>query len=360
MIPGDLSAELTRLLISLTGAGALPRAATSLTANGTWRQARTPVGPSPGSYTTSLPFELASLSARPPEAIASQLATRLARLPWIGTAQATDGYLTLTVTPDHLAGLPARIVAAGSACAHSDALAGRELTAPHPPDLAAVPTWHQAWRAQHAALIGRFGEAAGAQVLFFHSESKAAGAQAPKAGVSDPPAAVAYFGLDAVRFALAAAPTPRSPAIERQLGKPLDMANAFVMIRHARADAASTRRWAADLGLRTHQRSHQAAAAAWSATLAPAELRLIDLMSWLPERIAAAYRRRRPADLVGYLAHLAGAWLDCSEACSALPFRGRGGGSQTDTEARLELAEAASTTLAAGLGLLGVAAPAMM
>jgi arginyl-tRNA synthetase len=360
MIPGDLSAELTGLLISLAAAGALPPAATSLTANGTWRQARTPVGPGPGTYATSLPFELASLSARPPEVIASQLATGLARLPWISAAQATTGYLTITVTPDHLAGLPARIVAAGPASARSDALAGYELSAPHPPDLAAAPTWQQAWRAQHAALIGKLGEAAGAKVLFFHSESKAAGAPASKAGVGDPPAAVAYFGFDAVRFALAATPKPRSLAIERQLGRPLDLANPFVMIRHARADAASTRRWADDLGLGTQQRSHPAAAGG-SATLLPAELRLIDAMSWLPERIAAAHRRRRPADLVGSLEHLARAWLDCSEDCSALPFRGRrAGGSPADTAARLELAEAASTTLAAGLGLLGVAAPAMM
>jgi arginyl-tRNA synthetase len=84
-------------------------------------------------------------------------------------------------------------------------------------------------------------------------------------------------------------------------------------------------------------------------------------MSWLPERIAAASRRHRPADLARYLEHLARAWLDCSESCSVLPFRGRGaGGSRAGTATRLELAEAASTTLAAGLGLLGVAAPAMM
>lgn len=353
MIPGDLSAELARLVSSLVAAGSLPPAAASLSASGTWRQVRTAAGPSPGSYATSLPFELATLAARPPEAIAAQLAAQLAGRPCVRAARATGGYLTITVATAHLAGLPARIVAAGPASARSDALAGRELSAPHPPDLAATPTWQQAWRAQHAALIGRLGDAAGAQVLFFHSESRAAGASTPKAGVVDPPAAVAYFGLDAVRFALAAVPSPRSAAIERQLGMPLDLNNPFVVIRHARADAVSTLRWATDLGLEADDQP--------PAAMRLAERSLIDAMSWLPERIAAACRRRRPADLAGYLEHLARAWLDCSESCSVLPFRGRGaGGSRAGLAARLELAEAASTTLAAGLGLLGVAAPAMM
>lgn len=356
MIPGDLSAELARSLASLAAAGTLPPAAAGLTASGTWRQARTGAG----SYVTSLPFELASLSARPPEAVATQLATRLAGLPWISAAQAAGGYLTITVTPAHLAGLPARIVAAGSASARGDALAGRELTAPHPPDLAAVPTWPQAWRAQHAALIGRLGDAAGAHVQFFHSQNKAAAASASKAHSGDPPAAVAYFGLDAVRFALAVVAAPAPAAIERQLGQPRDLTNPFVLIRHAHADAASTLRWAADLGLVAGERPHSPEAAE-PTTLRPAELALIDAMSWLPERTATAFRRHRPAELAGYLQNLARAWLDCSERCSALPFRGRGAGrSRAGTATSLELAEAASTALAAGLGLLGIAAPAMM
>lgn len=360
MIPGDLSAELARLLTSLATTGSLPPAAASLTAAGTWHQAGSAAGPRPGSYVTSLPFELASLSTRTPEAIAAELAAELAGRPLISAADASGGYLTLTVTPTHLAGLPARIVAAGPASARSDALAGRELNAPHPPDLAATPTWQQAWRAQHAALIGRLGEVAGAHVLFSHAESKAAGASASKAGAGGPPAAVAYFGLDAVRFALAAAPAPRPAVIGQQLGRPADLTNPFVMIRYARVDAASTRRWATDLGLLADEQPNRAAGAD-PMILEPPERRLIDTLSWLPERIAAAYRRRRPAALVGYLETLALAWLDCSENCSALPFRGRGeGGSGDGTVARLELAEATSTILAAGLGLLGVAAPAMM
>lgn len=354
MIPGDLSAELARLLTSLAATGALPPAAASLTADGTWRQPRTTAGPEPGSYVTSLPFELASRSARPPEDIAALLAAHVVGPPWICAAQAVGGYLAITVSPAHLAGLPARILAAGLASARSDALAGRELNAPYLPDLAAAPTWQQAWRAQHAALIGSLADAAGAHVMFSHSESKAQAPSASKAGVVDPPAAVAYFGLDAVRFALAAVPGPRPTAIERQLDMPLDLSNPFVVIRYARADAASTSRWAADLGLAADELSGPA-------ILEPTERTLIEALSWLAERVAAACRRRRPADLVRYLEHLARAWLDCSEACSVLPFRRRGaGGSRDGTAARLELAEAASMSLAAGLGLLGIAAPAMM
>ncbi len=83
-------------------------------------------------------------------------------------------------------------------------------------------------------------------------------------------------------------------------------------------------------------------------------------MSWLPERVAAAARRRRPAELAAYLEHLAGAWLDCNQACPALPFRGAAApavGARTQAAARLGLADAARAALAGGLALLGVSAP---
>ncbi len=361
MIPGDLTSELARLLAAQTAAGALPPAAATLTANGTWRQPRAAAAAGPGSYSTSLPLELASLAQRPPGAIAAQLAEQLARLPWISIAHATDNYLTVTVTRSHLGGLPARILSAGPASAQSDALIGRALTAPHPPDLATTSSWTQAWRSQHAALVGRFGQAAGAQVHFFQAERNAVAKSPPKTNVGAPSAAVAYFGVDAVRFALAAAAGPRPAAIGRQLTQPLDLTNPFVMVRYAHADAASTLRWAADLGLAPDGHVPKASPAMVAAVLDPVECKLIDAMSWLPERVAAAHRSHRPAGLVAYLEDLARAWLDCSEPCSALPFRGLAAATdQVTTAARLELAEAASTTLAAGLGLLGIAAPAMM
>ena len=86
-------------------------------------------------------------------------------------------------------------------------------------------------------------------------------------------------------------------------------------------------------------------------------------MSWLPERVAAAHRTGRPAELNAQLEIVAQAWLACCERHPALPFGGRAAPSDTSgrtAAARLELAEAAMTILGAGLGLLNVAAPAKM
>jgi arginyl-tRNA synthetase len=204
-------------------------------------------------------------------------------------------------------------------------------------------------------------------------------------------AAISYHGADAVRFALAATtgqatataaqpktqpntqtetqpktlPETRTVAsIQRMLALPLDLSNPFVLLRHAHADAASTLRWAAELGLQPPPRPlpTEAQAPAWPRpSLQPAEISLVSAMSWLPERVAAAYRRRRPAELTSYLILLAGAWLDCAETCPALPFRGGAapaGLQGAETAVRLELAEAARTALAAGLRVLGLQAPA--
>src|SRR5262249_2977809 len=95
-------------------------------------------------------------------------------------------------------------------------------------------------------------------------------------------------------------------------------------------------------------------------TSAASELRLLDALSWLPERVASAARRHRPADLTRYLESVAAAWLDCREDCPALPFGGHSAPDRGDwrlAHARLELADAARAILAAGLALLGVGAP---
>ncbi len=119
-------------------------------------------------------------------------------------------------------------------------------------------------------------------------------------------------------------------------------------------------RWAADLGIAPAGTGPSPSPAAEPH---PAELALLDVLSWLPERVAAAARGRRPAELAAFLKVVAAAWLDCREACPALPFGGRAapadpGGPQT--AARLEFAAATSITLAAGLALLGLTAPARM
>jgi arginyl-tRNA synthetase len=363
VIPGDLSTELAAVLSSSAATGSLPPAAAALTAHGTWRSAK-PYGPArtyiAGSYASSLPFELARLTSTPPERIAARLAEPLAELPWVDAAIAVGGYLTVMVTTGHLASLPARIVAAGHDSARSRTLAGHRITAPHPPDLATSPDWPDAWRAQRDAVVGRLGHAAGADVLYFHSQTDASISTRSTAGSGLPPVAIAYYGADAVRYALARTSRPRPSAIESQLARPLDLSNPYFLVRYAHASAASTLRWAGDLGLIAPGSPPPADPVP---ELWPAELDLIDAMSWLPERVAAAHRRRRPAELTAHLEFLAGAWLGCSERHPALPFGGRGAPVEpagAAAVARLELAAAVRTTLAASLGLLTVAAPAMM
>ena len=381
MIPGDISAEVARVIGAAVTAGELPSRAASLAAAGTWRPAPAGAGGAPGTYATSLPLVLARLAGRAAEPVTELLAAGLAAVPWIGGARLTgDGYLTVTVTAARLAGLPGRIVGAGPAVAASAALAGIRLAAPRLPDLATAPDWDQAWRTQRDALAGRLADAAGADVLFFDSQREPTGEPATQAGPDAAPvstaglaggpaaeagrgpvaAAVAQHGTDAVRYALARTSAQRAGAVSRQLGLPLDLTNPFVTVRYAHADAASVRRWAADLGLAADRRAGPPAPVP---DLLPPELALVDAMSWLPERVAAAARRRRPAELAAYLESVASAWLDCADSCPALPFRGRGAPADLageQTTARLELADAARLVLATGLALLGISAPARM
>jgi len=355
VIPADIGAQIARLAQEEVALGNLPDRVSALSAAGTWRPAPAQAGGGPGTYATSLPLVIARLTGRPAESAAEQFARGLGEVPWIRRAQVTAGYLTITVTAGHLAGLPARIVAAGSGAVRSTALAGRLITAPSPPDLTVAPDWNRAWRTHHEALVGRLAEAAGATVMFVEPQRNAIADSAAAGFAAQVPAAVAQHGVDAVRYALARAATPRPHAIRRQLDLPLDLANPFVLVRYAHADAASTLRWAADLGLAP------AKGAAARGDLRPPELALIDAMSWLPERLAAAARRARPAELTACLERVASAWLDCAQQCPALPFRGAAAPADPNgplAAARLGLADAARVALAAGLLLLGISAPA--
>ena len=90
-------------------------------------------------------------------------------------------------------------------------------------------------------------------------------------------------------------------------------------------------------------------------------------MSWLPERVAGAARRHQPHVLTAYLEDLAGTYFDWQECCplaqpGVFPPGPPGepapeGAGSPLLAARLWLADAARTTLGAGLGLLGVSAP---
>ncbi len=294
-----------------------------------------PPGGAVGSYATTLPFQL----ARPPERLATRLAAALAKLPWVRAAVATDGYLTVTVTTGCLAALPGRI---------NSVAPGHCSAVPPLPDLATASTWAQAWRVHRAALVGRCGDAVARAIMYKDFEIDQPPSSVGTPDSSPVSVALGYYGADAVRFALARAGAPEPAAIARQLELALDVANPFVLVRHAHADAASTLRWASDLAVAREPFGRRTSAH-------PAELALVDQLSWLPERLAAAHRTNRPGEVTAYLEQLASAWLDCAQQCPALPFRGGLTGHLGD---RLDLAQAASRTLAAGLGLLGVTAPA--
>jgi arginyl-tRNA synthetase len=83
----------------------------------------------------------------------------------------------------------------------------------------------------------------------------------------------------------------------------------------------------------------------------PGELTLVDALSWLPERVATAARRARPDEFARYLEDLASVTVD---VLSTATHPGSGAAPGSD---KLGLARAARTSLAAGLGLLGVGAP---
>jgi len=359
----------------------------------------------PGSYASSLPFRLAA-PGQDPRQPAAALAASLETEPWIASAQVTGtGYLTVTITHDALAGLAVRIARAGPGCAASDALRGRTVPAPPPADPLTEPTWPQAQAALAAQLTARLAAAAGASFLsnaerspvppptpllapprrpppvspsgpppvslsgpppvsppvspsdlpsvslFGPSPVSASGLPAVVPAMEGPVAdAVRYAGPDAVRFALARIPSggarsadawPEAAVVARHI-----LANPAYAVRYAHAAAAAVLRWAAVLGFRP--------AGFRPGLLAePGELALLDVLSWLPERVAVAARRGRPDEFAGYLEELAARTIDTMNTTGFTTI------SSISSE-RLWLADAARTGLAAGLGLLGVGAPARL
>jgi DALR anticodon binding domain len=287
-------------------------------------------GPVPGTYTSSLPFRITQEEQK-------ALTKRLSTEPWIATAQVT-GYLTVTVTHEALATEAVRITRAGPACAASDALAGRTTPAPASTDLTATPDWPSARAALAAQLTARLATTAGATISFYAERSMVP----PPATPSPVPAAVAYAGPDAVRFALAATPPGGAPPEPEVIARHV-LGNPAYAVRYAHAAAAAVLRWAASLdsgpgGFRPRLLT------------APPELALLGALSWLPERVAMAARRGRPDEFAGYLAELAARTIDTMSTTGFTTI------SSISSE-RLWLADAARTGLAAGLELLGVDAP---
>ncbi len=356
MIPGDIGTALASAMQAAAAAGELPSAAARMSPAGTWRPAPAGAQAGAGGYATSLPFALARASGRDATEVATLLAAHLSGAAGIAAATATGGgYLTVTVTDAVLTALPARVVAAGPACAASDALVGTRLTVARHPDLAAAGSWEQARQWVADALTGRLAATAGAHVNFeIHPKRPAAPPPGPPPGPGTVAAAIAFAGADRVRYALARTAAGGGTAMGRQFSVLNGRSDPGYAVRSAHAGAASVLRWAGDLGIRRGDRR----ALAPGRLAHPCERELLAAISWLPERVAGAARRRQPQAFPRYLEYLAGAWLDCSQSCPALPFGGQAAPrDEAGTAARLWLAEAARVALAAGLALLEVAAP---
>jgi arginyl-tRNA synthetase len=309
----------------------------------------------PGKYTSSVAFALAR-KGEAPYHVAHRLAGWLTNEnPWIAHAEpASQGYLTITVTPDMLTTLAERMAAAGPGCARSDALAGATISAPPSGTWETAATWEQARDELAAELTAALAVAAGATVAgaTIASATVAVGATRAVGGPegegrdrsgekrTEVAAAVAFAGTDAVRFALARVLPGHPVRVDPEEIARHVPGNPAYAVRYAHARAASGVRWAAALG--TGEAGPQ---------LPPADrgdLALLDVLSWLPERVTIAARRSRPDEFARYLEDVARVTIDTLTG----PGNGRAPGND-----RLALAVAARTGLAAGLELLGVSAP---
>jgi arginyl-tRNA synthetase len=356
VITADLDAELAASLAALAAGGTLPAAAAQFTPGGTWRPAP---GSRPTSYATSLAFEIARLNGRKPAEVAAVLAAPLREIPWVAAAEpAGDGYLTITVTQQALASSAARMAAAGPACGQSMILRGTAATVRPWPDPAAARSWPDAWEDQADTMTGRLAQAAGATVTITSEWERGAlasrSARDPRSHVY---AAVAYLGASSVRYRLARTLPGQAGQLAELSSTRTRAADPLYLVQQAHADAASTLRWADDLQLNRADPGERLATLLGSSP----EQELLGLLSWLPVRVAAAARRRRPDELPRYLEQVAAAWLACKQAAPALPFGGQAAPSETDlASGRLVLADGTRAVLAAGLALTGITASARL
>lgn len=323
----------------------------------------------PCRYSSAVAFRLAAACGQPAEVIAARLSEALDTK--VATVMVTGpGFLTFTSTPEAIAALPARIAAAGAASANSDALAGQRVRAAPPADLAAAASWDFAKKALAAELTARLAAAAGAQLTDDlteragptpeetlsaasgggagreavgsgrHGEDDAAGS-GPARYVDSPGDAVRYAGTQAVRLSLARLAPGGAAAVDPVAAARHVRGNPAYAVRYAHARAASALRWA---GRDRDPAGPVLVPAAWLPA-DPGQLTLLDALSWLPERAAAAARQGRPDLFVRYLEGLAANTIDI------VRFTSHG------DDGTMGLVAAARAGLAAGLGLLGVGAP---
>jgi arginyl-tRNA synthetase len=305
-------------------------------------------GGAPGRYHASLPLRIAAATGQPATTVAAVTATRIEEAPWITQATpAPQGYLIITVTDDALERLAVRVTEAGPGCARSEAL---KNTTPAPPPVSPDGPWASAHSTVQRQVTASLAAAAGASVpSFLHGLISGVAQHCPGAAEQPPEVreAVTFAGPDAIRYALARTPAEHLvPPDPVRTARHVE-ANPAYAVRYAYSCAASTLRWAADLGL-----SRGPAEQFRPGSLThPRERALLDALSWLPEQVARAARRGRPHEFTAFCEELAETYQVCRVTCPAWPERGH------VVRARLWLTGAAAAGLAAGLALLGVSAP---
>jgi arginyl-tRNA synthetase len=370
VILADLDRELAALITAAVADGALPPAAADITPGRTWRRAP---DQNPASFATSIAFDLAAATGRPPARLAASLARPLGRLPWVVAAEpARDGYLTITVSYRALGRAAARLAVAGPEAAASTTLAGTTITALPWPDLAAASDWRHAWQDHGAAMTSRLAQAAGARISELRggergkpgvdaapAAQRPTGNSGPASGVAPAPGeaaslrdaevadAVAWFGAPAVRYGLARTSPGRVAELGRAVLRPgASGPDPLYPVRQAHMSSDSTLRWAAEFHLQPGDPADLLAL--------PAEQALLGLLPWLPVRVAAAAGRGRPDELPFFLEAVSDAWLAVRLAAPALPFGGRAAPADPAVAgARLTLAGAVRAVLACGLSLTG-------
>jgi arginyl-tRNA synthetase len=313
----------------------------------------------PGGYAASVALTLGAT----PRETAAALAAALAREEWIAQVEVTGpGYLTVTVTPEALAAVADNITTEGAACVTSDALTGGTVPAAPPGDPLAATTWEEARAALAARLTARLAATAGATVAEFAAPERNRLTPPVHPSSSDVAAAVTFAGRDAVLFTLARAVPGKPLRVDPEIIARHVLSNPAYAVRYAHARAASGVRWAAASSAADTIGSGEAPQ---SLLADPPELlvggyggsprrgvaALLDALSWLPERVAAAARRGRPDEFARYLEDLASVTVD------VLSSANHPGSAAAPGSDRLTLAMAARTGLAAGLGLLEVTAP---
>jgi arginyl-tRNA synthetase len=333
-----------------------------------------PPGADPGLRPTGTPGQYAASVALPlganPRETAATLAAALTCEQWIATAEVTGpGYLVVTVTPETLTAVADNVIAAGSGCVTSNALAGLTVPAALADNPLTAATWEEARAALAAQLTARLAAAAGATVA---DQKAVPGAKLPS-GETDVARAVAFAGRDEVTFTLARAIPGQPVEVDPRIIARRVPGNPAYAVRYAHARAASGVRWAAASAGEKTVSSATAVPADGSDMVAVFAIgpgyrdsggyggsssreMLLDALSWLPERVAIAARRGRPDEFARYLEDLASVTVDVLSSASRPGNGTRGDGRAPGTD-RLTLARAARTGLAAGLGLLGVSAP---